>query len=133
MSPAAASARSAWSGSRSGAPNTASRPSPRNLFAWPPCSVTHGTTIPKRSFRKLTVSRALERCANCGEVADVEDHHGDLALLALDQLAALLEHALGHVGVDVGAERLAQRLALGEALHHLVEAPRELAHLVARR
>ena len=87
--------------------------------------------MPKRSFRKATVSRALERSRERGEVADVEEHHRDLALLALDQLAALLEHALRHVGVDVGAERLAQRLALGEPLHHLVEAPRELAHLVA--
>ena len=51
MSSAAASARSAWSGQRSGAPKTPSSPSPSSLFACPPCAVRIGTTTPKNSFR----------------------------------------------------------------------------------
>ncbi len=59
----AASARSAWSEKRSGVPNTASRPSPRNLLAWPPCFRTTGTTTSNSSFSRATVSCALERSA----------------------------------------------------------------------
>ena len=125
LAAAAASARSAWSASRSGAPNTPSTPSPTNLFAWPPCVEQdrhHQLEEVVEEGHRLARARALgER----GEVAHVHEQHRDLDLLALQQLA-LLEHPLGHVGVDVAAERLAQLLALGEPVEHLVEAAGEL-------
>ena len=64
------------------------------------------------------------------EVADVEEQDGDLDLLALE-VHALLEHAVGERGVDEGAERLAQALALLQARDHPVERRRQAARLVA--
>ena len=101
------------------------------LVGVPLCSSTIGTTSSKNSFRKVTVSRALERSAKGVKSRTSTNITVTSALVALEQLA-LLEHALGHLGVDVAAERLAQRLALGEPLHHLVEAAGERAQLVAR-
>ena len=63
------------------------------------------------------------------ELADVDEEDGHLDLLALDH-GALLEHALGELRVDEGAERLAQALALLEAGDHLVEGLRQAAGLV---
>ena len=48
------------------------------------------------------------------EAADVEEQHGDLDLLALED-RALREHAVGERRVDERAERLAQLLALAQA------------------
>ena len=100
------------------------------MFAWPPCSSRIGTTTLEEVVEeghRLARARALgER----REVADVHEQHRDLHLLALEQLA-LREHPLGHVGVHVAAERLAQLLALGEPVQHLVEAAGQLAQLVA--
>ena len=42
------------------------------------------------------------------------------------------EDVLGHLAVEVGAEGLADPLALGQALDHRVERSGELAGLVAR-
>jgi len=65
-----------------------------------------------------------------GEVPDVDEHDRHLHLLA-GQVRALLQDVLGHLGVDVGAERLADPLALGQSLHHGVEAELEAADLGA--
>jgi len=63
-----------------------------------------------------------------GEVPDVDEHDRHLHLLA-GQVRALLQDVLGHLGVD--AERLADPLALGQSLHHGVEAELEAADLGA--
>ena len=65
-----------------------------------------------------------------GEVLDVAEEDRDLELDALLG-EALAEDVLGDLAVEVGAERLADPLALGEADHHLVERRRQLAELVA--
>ena len=66
------------------------------------------------------------------EVAHVreEDRH-----LQLDPLLVELvgEDVLGHLAVEVGAERVADPLALGEPLDHRVERGGELAGLIAGR
>ena len=67
-----------------------------------------------------------------GEVAHVAEHHRDLDLHSLLG-EALGEDVLGDLLVEVGAEGLAQTLALGQPLDHLVEVRREHAELVAGR
>ena len=64
-----------------------------------------------------------------GEVANVEEQDRDLDLLPL-QIGSLSQHPVGERGVDVGAEGLAQPLALVEPLDHRVEGLGQLAGLV---
>ena len=126
------SARSAWSGSRSGAPNTASSPSPTNLLAWPPWAIDARDDLVEERVEPADDLARAGALGQRGEAAHVEEQDADLDLLALER-DALGEHALGDVRVDVDAERLAQPLALGQPGDRLVERLRELAGLVGRR
>ena len=130
ISQAARTARSAWSGNGSGAPNTASSPSPSNLSTWPPWPAMIGTITSNSRLSAATTSCRRRAGGERGEVADVAEQHRDLDL---DPLLgeALGEDVLGDLLVEVGAERLADALALGEPRDHLVEAGGELAELVA--
>ncbi len=58
---AARTARSAWSANGSGAPNTASRPSPSNLSTCPPWRAMIGTTTSNRPFSAATTSAGVAR------------------------------------------------------------------------
>ena len=78
-------------------------------------------------FSVATTSVAGARSAKPREVAHVEEHQRHLDLLALGP--ALLEDVLGDVAVDVGAERLADPLALAQPPDHAVEAGLEEAQL----
>ena len=98
-------------GSLAGAPNTASTPSPMNLFACPPCSSRIGTTRSQKPLSSDTTSCGLGLLGEPGEVADVQEQDADLDLLT-GQVGALAQHPLGDPGIDVGAERFAQPLAL---------------------
>ena len=99
---------------------------------WPPWRVTIGTTISNSSLSRATTSLALRVAGELGEVADVADEYRDLALHPLLR-ESLAEDVLGDRLVEVGAERLAQLLALGEALDHLIERGGQLAELVPGR
>ena len=61
---AALTARSAWSGNGSGAPNTASRPSPSNLSTWPPCSAMIGTITSNSPLSAATTCCGVASDAN---------------------------------------------------------------------
>ena len=65
--------------------------------------------------------------------AQVGHQHGDLALAPAErEPPRRLQHGAGDLGRDVAAERVADDLALAQALDHGVERARELADLVAR-
>ena len=89
-----------------------------------------GTTVSNSSLSAATTSCGVASEANSVKPRTSQNEHGDLHL---DPLLgeALGEDVLGDLAVEVGPERLAQALALGEPLHHLVEARGELAELVA--
>ena len=100
-----------------------------NLLAWPAVAHEHGHD---ELVEGVELGDDLGRAGVLGEgreLADVDEEDGHLDLLALDH-RALLEHALGELRVDEGAERLAQALALLEAGDHLVEGLRQAAGLV---
>ena len=67
-----------------------------------------------------------------GEVLDVGEQDRDVELDPL-LVEAVGEDVLRDLAVEVGAEGVADPLALGQPLDHLVERRRELADLVARR
>ena len=77
-----------------------------------------GTICSNSSLIAATTSSAGVRSAKPVKSADVDEHDRHLDLLA-GEVGALLEDVLGDVGIDVGAERLADPLALGEAGDHL--------------
>jgi hypothetical protein len=65
-----------------------------------------------------------------GVATDVAQHDGDLAKLALDLDLLRPEEPLRDLPGHVAAEHLAQALPLAQAPRHLVDAARQLAHLV---
>jgi hypothetical protein len=65
------------------------------------------------------------------EVTDVEEEHRHLDLLALER-GALAEDVLCYAAVDVGAECVADALALTQALDHRVEGTSQRTGLVDR-
>ena len=67
----------------------------------------------------------------CGrrEIAHVDEDQRDLELLS-PGLEVLGDQVLGDLLVEIGAEGLAQPLALGESVDHLVEGRGELAELI---
>ena len=129
ISIAASTARSAWPGRRSGAPKTASSPSPTNLFAWPPWRTRTGHDVLVEAVEPRDHLARVSPLGVGGEVADVEEQHGDLDLLAGEH-GALLEDPLGQARVHEGAEGIAQPVALLQADHHLVEGACQLTGLV---
>ena len=63
-----------------------------------------------------------------GGADQVDEQHGDVALLAA-QLGAALQRPAGHVLADVAAEQVTQPLPLGQVAHHVVEAGLQQAQL----
>ena len=82
ISTAHCTARSACWGKRSGAPKTASTPSPMNWSMCPRWRATIGTMHSKSSLSRATTSDAVGLGRRRGEVADVAEDERDLDLLA---------------------------------------------------
>ena len=132
ISIAARVARVAWSGYGSGAPKTASRPSPSNLSTWPPWRATIGTTTSNRPLSAATTSFASAPAAKLVKSLTSQNRIETSSSMPSSS-KRVGEDVLGDLAVEVGAERLADLLALGQALDHLVERGRQLADLVAGR
>src|SRR5262245_54537494 len=107
-------------GSSRGAPNTAMNPSPRNLLMKPPRRSTASIMKAKRALRNSTTSAGSPRAGLGGEVADVQEHHADLAHLA-GELGRLPEQAVDHRGRDVLAEQVGDPLARRHLVHRVAE------------
>ena len=128
ISSAAATQRSAWSAQRGRARRTPpSSPSPTNLFAWPPCSTSTGTT----QLVELVEPRDRPRRAPARSANAVKPRMSRNSTVTSTsspcEHRALREHAVGEHRVDERAERLAQLLALAQPGDHLVERRRRAA------
>ena len=101
-----------------------------NLSTWPPWRLMIGTTASKSSLSFATTSRAPRRRPRTGEVAHVAEQDRDVELSIPSRGKSLAEDVARRPRVEIGAEGLADPLALGQAGDHLVEGGGELAELV---
>ena len=103
--------------------------SPMNWSTWPRWRATIGTTHSNSSLRRETTSDAWPRAAAAVKSLHVAEDQRDLDLVTA-RLEVLADQVARDLLVQVGAEGLAQPLALAEPVDHLVERRGELAELV---
>ena len=106
----------------------ASAASPWNLLTKPPWRATVSTTTRKNSLSRWTTSARRSCRGQLGGADQVDEQHGDVALLAA-QLGAALQGPTGHVLADVATEQVTQPLPLGQVAHHVVESGLQQAQL----
>ena len=123
-------ARSAWLGTRSGAFQTASRPSPMNWSTWPRWRRDDRDDHLEQLVQPRRRSRSPRRCAECSVKSWTSQKTSETSTSWPVGVVVLADDVAGDLLVEVGAERLAQPLALGQAVDHLVEGRGELAELV---
>ena len=123
----AAPAASSWG---SGAPKTQSAASPTNLLTAPPSSAIDVDDDGEELVEQLDDLARRALVGQLGRADQVDEQHGDLALLAAHRDPAL-QRLAGDVLADLAAEQVAQLLALLEALDHAVEARLQQPDLAA--
>ena len=112
ISRAAATARCAGSSASNGAPNSARKPSPRNLFTMPPWRSRISTSTANAPSSRSTTSCGERDARARGEAAEIDEHHGDLADVAFGA-GALQQQPLHHLRRDVLAEQVGDAVARG--------------------
>ena len=104
-------------------------PSPRNCLTTPPSASTAATTSVKNWFSRRSSTAGSSCSLRAGEAANVLEQDADVAPLALQRHAAG-EHRFRDIVRDEAAERVADQLALFEAVDHFVERLRDEPELI---
>ena len=109
-------------------PNTASAPSPSNLFTQPWCSSTTSTAAVKNWFRIATTSVGGRVAASSVEATRSTKSTAASRTSPPRRLGAG-ERLLGDVGADVASEEVAEALSFAQPDDHAVEPALELTDL----